>query len=229
MKPRVSFLRHAAFVSSEDFVDEVTIVGCGAVGSHIALFLAKMGCQKFKLYDADIVESHNLPNQTYTVEHIDMPKVEALKKVLEEFNSDIKITCHNKFFTSEDKNTVVGPLILATDTMKSRQEIYDIFYLNTDIDYVFEVRLGFDYGELNIINNINPVECENWKKTLKDDSEIPDGPCNLRICTTLVAMVSAQAVHMISSMYAARRKSEQWTYKKKTIFALEPNLSVHTF
>lgn len=226
---QVSFLRHAAFVGPEDFMDPITIVGCGAVGSYIAYFLAKMGCQKFVLFDKDYIEPHNLPNQAFDPEHIGQKKVDALKKVLQKFNPQIEITTYDRFFSEKDGELVEGPLVLATDTMKSRQEIYNAFYMNTSIDHVFEVRLGFGYGELNIVDTTDPQSCESWKSSLRDDSEIPDGPCNLRICTTLVAIIAAQAAHMICAKYAAERKGIDWDIKSKHMFEHKPWLNIHSF
>ena len=64
---QVSFLRHAGWVGPEDLTTPLVIIGCGAVGSHVALCAAKMGFSNFILFDADVVEAHNLPNQTYEI------------------------------------------------------------------------------------------------------------------------------------------------------------------
>ena len=123
----VSFLRHAGWISPEDLQDTLTIVGCGAVGSHFALIAAKMGFHNFSLWDADIVEDHNLPNQAYDVEHIGKKKVEALAEVLKRFNPEVQIETHDTFFTKENKDEIFGPLVIATDTMSSRQDFVDVF------------------------------------------------------------------------------------------------------
>ena len=48
----------------------VCIVGCGGIGSWTALFLAKLGIAGFELYDEDLVELHNLPNQLFRHKHL---------------------------------------------------------------------------------------------------------------------------------------------------------------
>lgn len=223
---RPSFLRHSGWVTPQDFTAPVNIIGCGAVGSNFALTAAKMGVHKFRLWDLDIVESHNLPNQAYLPEHIGRKKAEALAEILKQFNPAIECEVHVEFFTSEHKESIDGPLVLATDTMKSRQEIYNVFAMNYKIEHVFEIRLGFDYGELNIVDNMNLEACESWNALLVDDSEIPEGPCNQRICTTLVNLVSSAGVHMLCAKYVAERTGEEWQYKNKTIFSLQPQLAV---
>ena len=39
----------------------VVIVGCGSIGSHLAMCLAKSGVSKFTLIDNDIVVAENVP------------------------------------------------------------------------------------------------------------------------------------------------------------------------
>lgn len=225
----VSFLRHAGWVGPEDFTEPLTIIGCGAVGSHIALLAAKMGFHKFQLWDGDQVESHNLANQAFDVEHIGANKVDALESVLKRFNPAVRVEKHPYYFESEDhKDLLAGPLVIATDTMHARYDIYKAFKLNPKVLGVFEVRLAFDFGEVHVVNNLDLTACKKWHATLQDDSEIPDGPCNLRICTTLVQLASSLAVHNICSRYAALRQQVQWNYETRVLLSLKDLLRIQS-
>lgn len=224
----VNFLRHSGWVGPSDLEETLNIIGCGATGSHIALLAAKMGFHRFRIWDSDLVEPHNLANQAYDVEHVGLYKTDALAAVLKRFNPLVMVEKHNCFFTTEKHQKVVeGPIVLATDSMSSRADIYQTFYMNPNITGVFETRLGFDYGEVNIIDNTNPIKCQAWKSTLVPDNAVPDGPCNLRICTTLVQMVSSYVVHSICSKCAAERQQDGWGYKSKTLFSLTNNLKIN--
>jgi len=55
----------------------ILLVGCGALGSKIAVALAKHGYNQV-LVDPDFVAPHNLPLQEYSSHDLDRPKVEAL-------------------------------------------------------------------------------------------------------------------------------------------------------
>jgi len=223
--PSVSFLRHAGWFGPEDATEPLNIIGVGATGSYIGLIAAKMGFHKFRVWDPDIVEDHNLPNQIYDVEHIGKKKVTAFSDVLQRFNPIIKVETYDSYFTSENKEMLEGPLVLTVDTMSARKDIYDAFKLNWKVKYVFETRLGFDYGEINIIENMNLAKLQAWKDTLRDDSEVPDGPCNLRICTTLVNLTAALTVHNICSMLTSKKKNEEWGYSEKLVFSTNPQFS----
>lgn len=222
----VSFLRHSGWIGPEELDRALNIVGCGAVGSHIALLAAKMGFHRFRLWDGDSVEPHNLANQVYDVEHIGMYKTDALQHVLKRFNPAVQIEKFSTFFESkEDSKLVQGPLVIATDSMKSRKDILQTFRLNIDVYGVFEARLGFDYGEVHIIDNMNSQSCREWKETLLNDSEVEEGPCNLRMCTTLVQLVSSYLVHQICNKFVQRDRTK-WKYKPKTCFSLSDELKI---
>ena len=221
-----SFLRHAGWFGPED-AKTLNIVGVGATGSHIGLLAAKMGFHNFRVWDADIVEAHNLPNQIYDVEHIGTRKVDAFKNVLQRFNPSIKVETHDYFFDGSHKDLLQGPMILTVDTMSSRKEALSTFKLNWKVNKVFETRLGFDFGELNIIDNMNINETDSWYSCLRNDSELEEGPCNLRICTTLVSMVAAYTVHCLCAMLSSKRSGTEWEYSKKTLFNLDPQITTH--
>jgi tRNA A37 threonylcarbamoyladenosine dehydratase len=114
---QVSFLRAAGWVTPEDLAFPLIIIGCGAVGSNVALCAAKMGFTNFILWDKDEVEAHNLPNQTYEISHIGMPKVQALEEVLKRFNPEVRVESHNSFFTEAHASALQGFVVIATDNL----------------------------------------------------------------------------------------------------------------
>ena len=231
MQKEVSFLRHSGWFGPDD-ANETTlnIIGVGATGSWIGLTAARMGFHSFKVWDADIVESHNLPNQIYSSKHIGMKKVDAFEEVLKEFNPRITVEKHDYFFeTSKHKENLEGPVVLTVDTMSARKDIWESFNMNWEITKVFETRLGFDYAELNIIDNMNPVKSKSWFNNLKSDSEIEEGPCNLRVCSTLTTMISGFTVHKICDMLSAQRRNEEFTFDTKTIINFNNKSNLQTY
>jgi len=71
----------------------IAIVGCGALGSHSAELLTRMGVGRLKLIDRDVVELENLHRQYYTEEHArnSHPKAIALAERLSKVNSEVEI------------------------------------------------------------------------------------------------------------------------------------------
>lgn len=194
----VSFLRHTDFLSQDTATQTIVIIGCGAVGSNIALNLAKMGYTHFVLYDKDIVESHNLPNQAYWPAHIGMNKVDALAQVLQSFNPVIQVEKHCDWFCAADAAHVTGGfVVVATDSMSSRKMIFEVFKLSVVVDALIEVRLGFEYGNINIVNPLDVQQVDDILQTIVPDDQVSEGPCSRKICATFVSIMSGLAAHVL--------------------------------
>lgn len=67
----------------------IHIIGCGAVGSTVAELLVRAGLTKISLYDSDIVEPHNIANQIYTEQDINIKKTYALQSNLLRINPEL--------------------------------------------------------------------------------------------------------------------------------------------
>jgi len=226
----VSYLRHNRWFGPEDATDtSLNIIGVGATGSWIGLLAARMGFLSFKVWDGDVVEDHNLPNQIYTEEHVGQKKVDAFRQVLTHFNSEIEVETYDKYFLSnEDKEELSGPLILTVDTMSARKDIAEAFGLNYKVRGVYETRLGFDFGELNIVDNMNTLSVENWLDTLRSDEEVEEGPCNLRICPDLVLIIASDLVHKLcGTLSSERREDKEWKLAPKYVYNLGSKLDTY--
>ena len=62
----------------------VGIAGCGGLGSHAAMMLARSGVGRLILVDDDRVERSNLNRQHYFMRHLGMDKAEALAGMIRE-------------------------------------------------------------------------------------------------------------------------------------------------
>jgi len=62
----------------------VAIVGCGGVGSWVALFFGLIGVPRISLIDKDVVDKHNLNRTPFTDMHVGQPKVEAVMELIYE-------------------------------------------------------------------------------------------------------------------------------------------------
>ena len=70
----------------------VAIAGLGGLGSHVAMMLARAGVGHLLLVDFDCVDVSNINRQAYLIEHIGMPKVEALALLLRAVNPAIELS-----------------------------------------------------------------------------------------------------------------------------------------
>lgn len=75
----------------------VGIAGAGGLGSNVALMLARSGVRHFIIVDGDVVEPSNLNRQVYFPRHVGMPKVLALRAILEELNPNAEVDARQRW------------------------------------------------------------------------------------------------------------------------------------
>ncbi len=110
----------------------VLVVGCGALGSHQAELLTRVGVGTVRVVDRDVVELSNLPRQTLFGEEdaaAQRPKAEAAALHLPRINSSTKIDAR---VMNVDADTF-GPLLEgisvvldATDNFATRYVVNDL-------------------------------------------------------------------------------------------------------
>jgi sulfur carrier protein ThiS adenylyltransferase len=86
----------------------VAIAGCGGLGSHVALSLARVGVGRLILVDHDVVEPSNLNRQHYFVDQLGAYKVDALKATLLRANPYVQIDTHQLELTAENIPSVLA-------------------------------------------------------------------------------------------------------------------------
>jgi len=81
----------------------VLVVGCGGLGSPIAVHLATSGIGKIHLVDFDIIDVSNLHRQVfYELDDVGKPKAEILSKFIEKRTPFTKVTFSNNPVTKEN-------------------------------------------------------------------------------------------------------------------------------
>lgn len=84
----------------------VLIVGSGALGSVVAMYLAGSGIGRIGVADFDTVDISNLQRQlSFTMSDVGHPKAEALAGRIRMINPDIEVVPHNGFI---DRDNVAG-------------------------------------------------------------------------------------------------------------------------
>lgn len=86
--------RHTPHVHARMKRAVVGIAGLGGLGSNVAIALARMGVGTLILADFDVVEPSNLNRQQYAVEHLGMPKIDAMSSIVRGINPYLEVICH---------------------------------------------------------------------------------------------------------------------------------------
>lgn len=195
------------------FRTPITVIGVGATGSLVTWLLAKMGCADITVYDDDVVDTHNLPNQVYGVEDVGKRKVEALReRVLRE--TGIALQEHAARFT---RGPLRGIVFLHVDSMDTTKAIWEssIRY-QLDVELLIETRMAAEGGRVYVVRPTSPREVEGYEKTLYPDAEAEESPCTRRAISPTVASLAGLAVFaMLNAVRDVPTKSE-------TILSLSP-------
>ena len=153
--------KHSAYFNPvSDVTKPVHIIGCGAIGSHLAELLARLGVDNIHLYDFDTVEQKNIANQMFTEEDVGRMKATAVANMCENINPAIKIEIHEG---RADKNTrLSGYVFLAVDNIDVRREIVEANQYNRTILAMFDFRMRLtdaqhyaaDWSNRDMIQNL---------------------------------------------------------------------------
>lgn len=109
---------------------KVSILGCGGLGSNVAMILARAGIGEIFLYDFDKVEFSNLNRQNYKISDIGKEKILASKKIIEETIPYTKIHAINMFLNEKNMDEIVENtdyFIEAFDKKESKVMAFDYF------------------------------------------------------------------------------------------------------
>jgi len=189
----MDFLRQLDIVSPEMLDFPITLIGCGGIGSPTALALAKMGCSQLTLYDPDVVEEHNLPNQVFSLEAVGQAKAKVLAEVIRQF-ADCEPVAVQQAVTGEEP--LQGLCIVSVDTMRARKAIWRGIRHNPAVPLLVDARMGGEFGVVYSIHPTEPEEVAFYESTLYSDDEALELPCtaqaviyNVFIMASLIANI----------------------------------------
>jgi len=171
-----------------------TIIGCGAIGSRIYLSLIELGLSNITAYDADIVESHNIANQAFSIGDIGLPKVDALAHVWSRKSYRPPSVCPtqriNAFVRPDSGITLRGNVFLCVDSFAARREIAPM--LRTGSVYrVFDTRTASTHSNLVNFNPNDDADFARWEASLGSDE--PD-QSELSACGSAISMGPTAAI-----------------------------------
>lgn len=142
-----NFTKQMELVDVDAFKYPINVVGAGALGSWLAFFLLKMGFKNIHLYDFDVLEEHNMPNQMYSEHDIGVAKVDAMYNFYKNFfeENEDRLTVHNEKIDPEKARRLTGVVFSCVDSMNARREIYNNCYNRGVAKFWCEGRLSI-YG-----------------------------------------------------------------------------------
>ena len=134
----------------------VAIAGAGGLGSNIAVMLARSGVGHLHIVDFDIVDITNLNRQVYTITHIGLRKVDAIKEILMEINPYMKVTSDCVRVVTDNCDEIFGNYDIvceAFDGAESKAMLIDSLLTAEDGPIVISGSGMAGYGSANEIRS----------------------------------------------------------------------------
>ena len=180
-----NFSRHAQLFDPNEFNTPVTVLGAGATGSFLVLYLAKLGIKNITVYDFDIIEEHNVPNQVFGLPDVGKPKVEVLKELIKT-QTGTEIVAHNTRYVSQ---RLTGYVFNCVDSMETRKRVWEqSVRLKPSIKLYVEPRIGLDLARIYAIQPMKVSQHAPYEATFYSDEE-----AEVSACGTSLSVVTSSA------------------------------------
>lgn len=205
--------RHDALFDKETFALPITVVGLGGVGSHVVQQLAKLGICTHKdnvlnLWDGDVIEPHNVPNQLYHPHEVGRHKADVLCEHFAEASGGKRACVHPHYV--REAIPLRGVVILCLDSMAARKQICETsVWKNPDVKLLIETRMDARYVVVHAVDPNNEKHIEKWNDYwFPDEDAENEAGCggHLSVITT-VLMTAAVAVEQFR-VFAASSSAE---------------------
>lgn len=157
------------------------IVGLGATGSYLSMFLSRAGVQDFTLVDFDTLEPHNLGSQCYSFSQIGSYKTDAAIENLNSFSSSSNLYSYNESIEDlEWEGLNYHKIFCATlDKMEGRKYLFEQWLKDSPENSIFfDSRIGAEYWEVYALPKGNEDKIKRYRETLFGENEGNTGACN---------------------------------------------------
>ena len=187
----VVFHRQLGIFDPSQHQMQVTIIGAGAIGSYVALNMAKVGFDRIKVWDHDIVETHNQPGQLYGLDDRGFLKVERLRKIILALaNVDID-AIPNKW---EGQDFESGIVVSAVDSMEVRKQIFAKIRMKMAIKLFLDGRIGGQDVRLFAVRPTEISDLDRYVATLHTDADAVELPCTERSVSDINFLVASMMI-----------------------------------
>lgn len=178
--------KHLEFFNPVELTKPIHIIGLGAIGSHIAMQLVRLGCNNFYLYDFDTVEDKNVANQIYYYKDRNKLKTDATLENLYMINPDLKIKTFDKGYTTQ---ALSGYVFMCVDSIELRHSIATSQLYNNNIDSMYDFRMGLADAQHYATVWSNESMKDNFIKTMTFSSEEAKAGQPVSACGTALSVL----------------------------------------
>lgn len=195
---------------------EISIIGAGAIGSCVAMALAKMGFGNLWVWDFDNINIENMNCQFYRHKDIGRPKVEALVDIVQDFSGEM-ITPHVGAY--DGKHPLSGIVITAVDSMKARKMIWEGHKnVAAATKLYIDPRMGAERALCYAVKPMKEKDIVTYEKTLYSDAEAVFERCTAKATMYTAFMLSGHVAKIVKDFVCGK------AYARVTDWDIESNV-----
>lgn len=188
--------RQLDLIPLEALNQKIVIIGAGAIGSFVALNLAKMGFANLTVYDFDEVSVENMNCQWYRFSDIGKSKVSSLKDILKAF-TNIEIVAINERFEEQELRGIV---ISAVDSMKVRSHIWSKVKGNFRVQWLIDPRMAAEYALSFVMDPNDAKDQVSYEKTLYSDENAVEERCTAKATMYTATMIAGYVAKHVKDL-----------------------------
>lgn len=177
----------------------VSVLGCGGIGSFVIFGLSRIGCPMV-IYDMDMIETHNLGGQLFGTVDIGAYKTAAIA------DQCLKLSGHSQIYTFgefTERDGCTDVMIAAFDNMKARKLAFKKWKQHVEDKKSRKEFCIFIDGRLMAedyqVYAVTYDRCDEYEKTLFDDSEIEELPCTLKSTTHCSMGIASDIISVLTN------------------------------
>lgn len=195
--------------------EPVTIIGCGAIGSFVSLYMAKMGFERQTLIDFDTFDVVNMNSQFCRRKDEGKPKAQAVAELVEDFTG-VKVEWVNAKYTG---GAFPGIVIAAVDSMLVRKLIWDEHKekgFRTKL--IIDPRMSAEFAALYAVEPMDRAAGEKYENTLYSDENAVAERCTAKATMYTVGPIAGLVAKVVKEFLTEETytKNIQWDLKSNT-------------
>ncbi len=160
---------------------DVTICGAGALGSHVAVNLARCGVKSICVIDRDRVEEHNVSTQIFGLDDVGGQKADILRNVVAR-DVGIDVRSVTRELTDQNLNKLLKGANLVVDTFDNSRARHLVFdYCTQNEINCLHAGVNDEYGEIV------------WNENYRVPQDVGVDACDYPLARNLILLVSAVA------------------------------------
>lgn len=203
--------RQADLIPEEALGQTIRIIGAGAIGSWVALSLAKMGFERIAVYDGDEVTIENMNCQFYPYKAIGHNKAEYLQKLIKGF-ANVDIVASREYLNAEDYVFNEPNLIIsAVDSMAARKMIWEMAKRDK-CKYFIDPRMGAESSLLYVMSPTDAKDISSYEKTLYSDDNAVQERCTAKATIYTANLLAGQVCKAVKDIVVKKpyTRISQW-------------------